>query len=172
MTEWIPPADLDPECLELCKALNSLAGIETFESCCGHGKYPFWIWFTWRPPANGMVVLARALCDRYYGFAGWRIVLNHTDLPESQVCFLLEGLNAKRADALARVIVEARDQLGAREYFGQAAARPPEAEASPQYVCQQEFCRERFDTLEEAMAHGLRTGHQTGPVVRREEAGG
>ncbi len=36
---------LDAECIDLCVALNGLDGIETFESCCGHGKNYFVIWF-------------------------------------------------------------------------------------------------------------------------------
>jgi hypothetical protein len=36
---------MDSECVPLCDALNNLPGIETFESCCGHGKSPFMIFF-------------------------------------------------------------------------------------------------------------------------------
>ena len=45
MNTWEPPKGLDPECLNLCKALNAIPGIKTFESCCGHNKYPYWVWF-------------------------------------------------------------------------------------------------------------------------------
>jgi hypothetical protein len=43
-----PPAEndrLDPECFELCDALNRLPGIRTDESCCGHGRDCFEIYF-------------------------------------------------------------------------------------------------------------------------------
>jgi len=44
---WIAPNGMDPECTELCKAINDLLpGLQTVESCCGHGKLPFRIWFT------------------------------------------------------------------------------------------------------------------------------
>lgn len=39
------PTDMDVECIDICTALNELPGIETVESCCGHGKRPFRIFF-------------------------------------------------------------------------------------------------------------------------------
>ena len=40
------PKSMDKECIPLCDALNALPGIETFESCCGHLKRPFVVFFT------------------------------------------------------------------------------------------------------------------------------
>jgi hypothetical protein len=40
------PDDMDRECIPLCEALNSLVGIETFESRCGHEYQRFLIAFT------------------------------------------------------------------------------------------------------------------------------
>jgi hypothetical protein len=37
---------MDKECVPLCDAINRIDGIDTFESCCGHGNKPFRIWFT------------------------------------------------------------------------------------------------------------------------------
>src|SRR5437870_3675057 len=42
---WIAPEGLDEECLEICQAMNSLPGIITVESCCGHGTDPYRIFF-------------------------------------------------------------------------------------------------------------------------------
>ena len=39
--QWVPPEDMDEECIALCVAMNKLPGISTIESCCGHGKYPY-----------------------------------------------------------------------------------------------------------------------------------
>lgn len=39
------PADIDPECIPLCDALNDLPGVRTVASCCGHGESPFQILF-------------------------------------------------------------------------------------------------------------------------------
>jgi tRNA(Phe) wybutosine-synthesizing methylase Tyw3 len=36
---------MDPECVELCDALNEIPGITTEASCCGHEKYRFSVWF-------------------------------------------------------------------------------------------------------------------------------
>ena len=36
---------MDKECVKLCEALNGINGIQTIESCCGHGKDSFLIWF-------------------------------------------------------------------------------------------------------------------------------
>lgn len=36
---------MDKEVIPLCDALNKLHGISTVESCCGHGKHPFRIFF-------------------------------------------------------------------------------------------------------------------------------
>jgi len=36
---------VDGEVVSLCEALNSLEGIETISSCCGHGYAPFRVYF-------------------------------------------------------------------------------------------------------------------------------
>jgi hypothetical protein len=37
--------EMDPECVALCDAINQIPGIETVESCCGHGEETFKVWF-------------------------------------------------------------------------------------------------------------------------------
>ena len=32
---------MDEQCIELCRSLNAVPGIETYESCCGHGLRPY-----------------------------------------------------------------------------------------------------------------------------------
>ena len=34
------PSNMDQEIIELCDLINSYEGLQTFESCCGHGKIP------------------------------------------------------------------------------------------------------------------------------------
>lgn len=41
---WAFPADLDPEVLLLCQAINELPGLMTVGSCCGHGRDPFHVY--------------------------------------------------------------------------------------------------------------------------------
>lgn len=43
MTE-IPYDELDKEIVPLVRLLNSISGIETTESCCGHDKTPCRVW--------------------------------------------------------------------------------------------------------------------------------
>ncbi len=43
------PEGMDPECITLCNALNTLPGVRTHASCCGHGKSPYWIGLTVDP---------------------------------------------------------------------------------------------------------------------------
>jgi len=43
--EALDTSGIDKECIALCTAMNNLPGIYTIESCCGHEKQPFRIWF-------------------------------------------------------------------------------------------------------------------------------
>ena len=40
------PPSMDKECIPLCDALNLLPGVTTIESCCGHSKDNFNVFFT------------------------------------------------------------------------------------------------------------------------------
>jgi hypothetical protein len=54
---WTIPDDIDPECIPICQLLNSIPGIETFESCSGHGERPLRVWFS----ADGFKSLLHAV---------------------------------------------------------------------------------------------------------------
>ena len=56
-TEPTFPLGMDEECVELCAAMCRMPGIETHESCCGHDKNPYRVWFT----ADGLESLPRLL---------------------------------------------------------------------------------------------------------------
>lgn len=56
--------NMDTECVALCDALNSLPGVGTFESCCGHGQRPYSVWLKTTDPYS-LAVLARAVDRRY-----------------------------------------------------------------------------------------------------------
>ena len=80
--EWTPPADLDPECLALCRALNHLPGVTTYASCCGHNRYPFQVWFT----IDGLPYLGTAMCALNECSArakDWRVVVAQSFSAES-----------------------------------------------------------------------------------------
>ena len=68
---------MDKECIALCDELNMLKGITTFESCCGHLKRPYVIYFrvsNW----YSLSLLSRAFDWRYGGYP-WVIKISSTD---------------------------------------------------------------------------------------------
>lgn len=74
---------MDKECIELCDALNSLKGVRTFESCCGHFRKPYMIFMrisNW----YSLSLLARAF-DFRYSSGKWEIVVGGTDTPYKKV---------------------------------------------------------------------------------------
>jgi len=68
----------DKEVVALCNAINSIPGLETYESCCGHGKEAFQIWFK-ANDLKALIVLARAFDRRYGGLANWHCYLDMDD---------------------------------------------------------------------------------------------
>lgn len=98
---------IDPECVNLCMAMNLVKGIQTTESCCGHGEYPFRIWFRVR----GQRFLPELLywfdiC--HSGESGWRVVAA-TDCAKSPVFYMVEGPVAgyEAAERIAWLMMEA-----------------------------------------------------------------
>jgi hypothetical protein len=71
------PEDIDKECIEICNTLNRLPGTETFESCMGHGKHGFWIFFRCYD-IDTISRLGRAV-DKNYSDGNWEIVVDSTD---------------------------------------------------------------------------------------------
>jgi hypothetical protein len=70
---------MDKDCIELCDTLNSLNGIRTFESCCGHLKNKYLI-FMYVNNFYSLSILARAF-DRRYSNGKWKleIITNDTE---------------------------------------------------------------------------------------------
>lgn len=99
------PFDIDKECIPLCTVLNSLKGIKTFESCCGHGKRPFRIWFT-AENVNDLTIPAMACYRMYGGCLGWRIEVVHSESP-NRTKFMLEGTSGESAYNDSTKIVQA-----------------------------------------------------------------
>ena len=100
----IYPPGMDPECIELCDALNSIEGIKTTSSCCGHCINPFQIWFE---------------CDNFetvkklshfiihgLGWASWKICL-FVDYTGKNVSYELRGsVYKEEANRMAKNIME------------------------------------------------------------------
>jgi len=104
------PKDMDPECIPLCDALNSIPGIRTEESCSGHGQHPFKIWFRLRDHAKVkfLNVVARVFDRRYGGMPDWTCELDCSDLPHRTPCFFISSgyFKGERAYDHSRRIAE------------------------------------------------------------------
>src|SRR6202451_2161699 len=88
-TPWTAPAGIDPECRLLCEAMCAFPGIRTIESCCGHGRQPFKVWFL----ADSLAALPHLLYwfdSCHSGVPGWRVYV-HTDCGRSPACFVAYG---------------------------------------------------------------------------------
>ena len=71
------PNDMDNECIDLCNTLNRLPHTHTYESCMGHGKHPFWVFFKCTD-INELSRLGRAV-SRNYSDSNWEIVVDSCD---------------------------------------------------------------------------------------------
>ena len=82
--------DMDKECVPLCDAINAIPGLETSESCSGHGKAPFSIFLRTRSLRN-LYVLFRVLDRRYVGKLyevwAWRCEGTISDMEDDPVHF-------------------------------------------------------------------------------------
>ena len=89
MTLWVPPDDIDPECIPLCRAINALPGLETYESCCGHERRdPFRIWF-FAKTVEALRPLTMCVEPWYGGDHRWKIKPQVIDLGPPYVVFQL-----------------------------------------------------------------------------------
>ena len=73
----LPKFGMDAPCIELCDLLNCLPGLKTYESCCGHCKYPYHVFFRC-DSLDTLTRLGRAV-DRRYSDGKWEIVLDSGD---------------------------------------------------------------------------------------------
>lgn len=80
--EYSYEGKMDNEVLELCNAMNSLPGIYTIESCCGHGNDAFRIWFKVESKTQeGLFFLVRCTDRRYWEYGNlWKIELSVGDM--------------------------------------------------------------------------------------------
>lgn len=91
---------MDPECILLCDALNSLPGVETFESCCGHSLEPYRIYFK-VSDLRGLRILGR-VCSRNYSSGLWRVIIDNSDSPSPDVAYaFLESIKPLTPDEMA-----------------------------------------------------------------------
>ena len=69
--KFIIPKDIDEECINLVLQLNKLDGVETTESCCGHYKERYMIFFQ----CDNFITLGKLYrcVDRNYSDGNWVI---------------------------------------------------------------------------------------------------
>ena len=69
--------DFDEECIELCRTLNNLEGLKTTESCCGHLRDRFMIFFQ----CNNFSTLAKISrsVDKNYSDGKWELLVEGSD---------------------------------------------------------------------------------------------
>ncbi len=85
---------MDIGCIEICNAMNSLPGIETTSSCCGHNKCVFNIFFKVNKNENeGLFFLLRCISNRYWKYGNrWTVEMEVGDRyfnNELPVCYML-----------------------------------------------------------------------------------
>lgn len=91
------PSDMDEQCIELYYLLNSLPSTETFDSCCGHEKEIYMMFFKCKD-IGVLSRLGRAVA-RNYSDGNWEIVVDTTDtMPYG--CFWLRTTSVLKKDEL------------------------------------------------------------------------
>lgn len=82
------PDNMDKECIKLCDAINRIEGLRTVESCCGHGKDNFRIWFIVKNQEHLPALLY--YCDSCHVGFDWDCTVS-TDCGMSPVIFRLQS---------------------------------------------------------------------------------
>lgn len=80
--------NIDKECVAICDAINQIPGLETTESCCGHGEKEFNIWFVVNNPEHFPVLLY--YCDPCHVGFRWDCIVT-TDCGMSPVTYNLKS---------------------------------------------------------------------------------
>jgi len=80
---------IDKGCRELVQALNHIPGIRTTDSCSGHGKGSYHIFFQ-AESLSSLPPLLYYFNSCHCGFGRWRIIVK-TDCAMSPVYFTIEG---------------------------------------------------------------------------------
>lgn len=91
------PNDIDKQCIDICNILNRLPETETYESCAGHGKRPFWVFFRCRS-IDTLSRLGRAI-SKNYSDGNWEIVIDSCD-GNPCGCFWLRSKTILKDDEL------------------------------------------------------------------------
>jgi len=100
--------EMDLECVDLCKAINSLEGIQTTESCCGHGTHPYMI-FLVTEDIGYLPDLLYYIDVCHTGFSGWQMRV-YTDCSKCYPVLMLtkevSESTYEEAKIIAKLILE------------------------------------------------------------------
>jgi hypothetical protein len=117
---------LDKECISLVKALNSIRGIQTRESCCGHAEESFYVIFLCKiKKLESLIYLLKSIDNKYWenmksrGFKNWNCSVVSPEKIDCPILFKLDsgslvGPRAykqadKIADGIRKLWAEHRD---------------------------------------------------------------
>lgn len=112
---------MDPECVNLCNAINLIKGVRTFESCGGHGKRNFNVWLKCNN-SKQLFPIIRQISRNYDGVT-WKLEAELTDMPKTPVVFLLHSNGATgflaymEAEEIAKRIVRMLDDDNVMNMF-------------------------------------------------------
>lgn len=87
---------MDTEVVSLCKAINKIGGLKTYESCCGHEDRPFRIWFHVENMERLPVLLFNIDKCHVKMAKSWKCHV-YTDCAMSPAKFYIEGPVGKQA---------------------------------------------------------------------------
>ncbi len=104
---WCPEG-IDEDCINLCRTLNQLPGIETYESCEGHGRHPYWIFFR----CTNLETISRLgrVVERNYSDNNWEIIVDSTDI-NPYGCFWLRTKSILNKKELNSSIIQLIDSI-------------------------------------------------------------
>lgn len=107
-TELPCPPDMDEQCIELYYLLNSLPDTITFESCCGHEREVYMMFF--RCFNIGVLSRLGRAVARNYSDGNWEIVVDTTDtMPYG--CFWLRTTSVLKKDELDESLAQLIDNI-------------------------------------------------------------
>lgn len=109
-TYWEPAekqkydGNMDKECIKLCDVLNSIPSIDTFESCCGHLKDRYSIWFF----CNDIIAISRLgrCVERNYSDGKWELLVDSTDTHPNGVFCLRSKVPFQSYDEMEKSVNE------------------------------------------------------------------
>ena len=94
--------NMDNECIKLCDILNFIPSIDTFESCCGHLKDKYSIWFF----CNDIITISRLgrCVDRNYSDGKWELLVDSTDAYPTGVFWLRSKIPFQSYDEMEKSV--------------------------------------------------------------------